>query len=73
MFGSDQERALQQAATAAVQLSARGFDSTGGERALQLAMVISEVFGAALPDAPLAGRRPYSKAYKRDSAEAGST
>ena len=55
VLGSDQERALRQAATAAVQATADEMSPSGGERAGQLAMVISEVFREPMPDAPLAG------------------
>jgi Tetratricopeptide repeat len=56
VLGSDQERAVRQAAAAAVQLTARELDRTGGERARQLAMVITEVFGEPVPDGPLTGQ-----------------
>ena len=55
VLGSDQERALRRAATAAVQATADQMSSSGGERAEQLAMVISEVFREPMPDAPPAG------------------
>ena len=55
VLGSDQERALRRAATAAVQATADEMSSSGGERAEQLAMVISEVFREPMPDAPPAG------------------
>ena len=55
MLGSDQERALRQAATAAVQLTARELDPAGGDQAGQLAMVITEIFGVPVPGGPLAG------------------
>ena len=41
---SDHERALRQAATAAVQLTATELRPDGGERAEELAMVVSHVF-----------------------------
>jgi len=56
VLGSDQERALRQAATAAVQLTAGELDRAGGEQAGQVAMVISEVFGEPMSDAPLTGQ-----------------
>ena len=55
VLGSDQERALRQAATAAVQATADEMSPSGSEQAGQLAMVISEVFHEPLPGAPLAG------------------
>ena len=55
VLGSDQERALRQAATAAVQDTADEMSPSGGEQAGQIAMVISEVFREPMPDAPLAG------------------
>jgi predicted negative regulator of RcsB-dependent stress response len=54
MLGSDQERALRKAATAAVQDIAAEM-SPSVAQAGQLAMVISEVFREPMPDAPLAG------------------
>jgi tetratricopeptide (TPR) repeat protein len=53
-LGTDQERALRRAATTAVKLTARDLRPQGGERAEELAMVVSEVFRAPVPDAPLA-------------------
>ena len=53
VLGSDQERALRKAATAAVQDTAAEM-SPSVEQAGQLAMVISEVFREPVPDAPLA-------------------
>jgi hypothetical protein len=55
VLGSEQERALRQAATAAVQATAGEMSPSGGEQAVQLAMVIGEVFHEPLPDVPLAG------------------
>ena len=55
VLGSEQERALRQAATAAVQLTARELDPSGGAQAGQLEMVVSEVFEP-VPDGPLAGQ-----------------
>jgi tetratricopeptide (TPR) repeat protein len=54
-LGSDQERALRQAATAAIQDTSAHLDPLGGEQAEHVAMVIAEVFrdpkpGAALTD-----------------------
>src|SRR5690348_16825144 len=56
VLGSDQERALRQAATAAVQLTAVQLVPSGGQRAEQLAMVVSEVFREPVPEASLAGQ-----------------
>jgi hypothetical protein len=56
VLGSDQERALRQAASAAVQLTASELDLSGGEQTGQLAMVLSEVFGEPMPSTPLAGQ-----------------
>jgi hypothetical protein len=47
-LGSEQQRALQQAATAAVQRTAEDISAFGGEQA-EVAMVISEVFREAIP------------------------
>ena len=55
VLGDAQERALQQAAIAAVQDTAGELSPSDGQRAGQIAMVISEVFRAPVPDAPLAG------------------
>ena len=55
MLGSEQERALRQAADAAVWATAEEMSPSGGEQAGQVAMVISEVFRDPAPDAPLAG------------------
>ena len=44
VVGSDQERALRQAATAAVQATAEVLSPSDAERTAQIAMVISEVF-----------------------------
>ena len=55
VVGSDQQRALRQAAIAAVQDTAEEMSPSGSEEAGQLAMVISEVFREPMPDARLAG------------------
>ena len=55
VLGDAQERALQQAAIAAVRDTADELSPSDGQRAGQIAMVISEVFHAPVPDAPLAG------------------
>jgi hypothetical protein len=51
VLGSEQERALRRAGTAAVQLTADELRPEGGERAEELAMVVSQVFGEALAGA----------------------
>jgi len=56
VLGSDQERALRQAATAAIESAAAQLAPSGGEQAEQLAMVVSEVFGEPVPGAALAGQ-----------------
>jgi hypothetical protein len=53
--GSDQERALRQAADAAVQACAVAAIPAGSDGAEQLALVIGEVFSAAVPDARMDG------------------
>jgi hypothetical protein len=53
VLGDEQERALRQAATAAVQDAAGDLCPGDGERAEHLAMVISQVFLTAEPGAPL--------------------
>ena len=54
VLGSEQERALRQAATAAIHLTAGELASAGGGQAGQLVMVVSEVFREPMLDAPLA-------------------
>jgi hypothetical protein len=55
VLGSEQERTLRRAADAAVWATAAELSPSGGEQAGQAAMVISEVFRAPVPGAPLAG------------------
>jgi tetratricopeptide (TPR) repeat protein len=55
VLGSDQERALRQAATAAIEATAAQLAPAGGERAGQLAMVVGEVFRGS-PGVALAGQ-----------------
>ena len=55
VLGDAQERALRQAAAAAVQGVAGELSSSDGQRAGQIAMVVYEVFRGPVPDAPLAG------------------
>jgi hypothetical protein len=49
----EQERALRRAAAAAVELTAGDLRPDGGERAEELAMVVSEVFRDPVPDPPM--------------------
>ena len=56
VFGPEQERALRRAADAAVWATAEEMSPSGSEQTEQVAMVINEVFGGPVPDAPLAGR-----------------
>ena len=55
VLGSEQERVLRQAAAAAIESTAMELDPSGGGQEGQLAMVVSEVFRAPAPDAPIAG------------------
>jgi hypothetical protein len=52
VFGTDRQRALNQAATAAVRLTAEELCSGDSEQAEQLAMVISQVFNEPIPELP---------------------
>jgi hypothetical protein len=54
LLGDDQKRALQSAATAAIQRTAEDLHPDDVEQARQLAMVVSEVFSESLRVAPLA-------------------
>ena len=56
VLGSDQERALRQAATAAVKLTAEELRPERGQQAEDLAMVVSEVFKPSVPEAPTSGQ-----------------
>ena len=56
VLGSEQERALGRAATAAVQRTAAQLASSDGQQAEQLAMVIGEVFGGPASASGLAGQ-----------------
>jgi hypothetical protein len=56
VLGSDQERALRQAATAAIEFTAGQLAPSGGEQAEQVAMVVGEVFGDPVPGAALTGQ-----------------
>jgi len=55
VLSSEQERALRRAADAAVWATAEEMSPSGSGQAGQVAMVISEVFRAPVPGAPLAG------------------
>ena len=54
VLGTDQQRALRQAAVAAVERTAEELAPSGGEQAEQLAMVVGEVFREPTPDAAVA-------------------
>ena len=54
VLGSEQERALRRAATAAIESTAAELAPSGGEQAGQLAMVVGEVFRDPAPDARVA-------------------
>ena len=56
VLGTDQERALRRAATAAVELTAEELRPEGGERAEELARIVGQVFSKPVPDAPVAGQ-----------------
>ena len=56
VLGSDQERALRRAASAAVQLTAQELCPDDDEQAEQLAMVISQVFSGPVLSAPVGGQ-----------------
>jgi hypothetical protein len=56
VLGTDQERALRQAATAAIQLAVREVRPKNDEQAEMLAMVVNEVFQAPAPEALFAGQ-----------------
>ena len=55
VLGTDQERALRSAATAAVRLTAEKLRPDDEEQASQLALVVSQVFSEPAPSAPLSG------------------
>jgi hypothetical protein len=64
LVGDEQERALRQAATAAVQGTADALCAGDQERADEQAMVISQVFGAVMPQAPLRGHQTLLEALQ---------
>jgi len=63
-LGSDQKRALRQAATAAVERIAAELRPQGGERAEELALVVSQVFGEPLADVPQPGQATLLEALR---------
>ena len=69
VLGSDQERALQRAAAAAIEATAAELDPSGSDRAGQLAMVVSEVFRDPAPDARVAGQATLLEALQAGIAE----
>jgi tetratricopeptide (TPR) repeat protein len=69
VLGNEQERALRQAATAAVQLTAEEICAEGGERAEELAIVISHVFSEPLPRGSLAAQATLLQAFQAGIAE----
>jgi cellulose synthase operon protein C len=64
VLGTEQERALRRAATAAVQLTAVELRPDGGEQAEELAMVVSEVFSQPLPGLSLSGQATLMEALQ---------
>ena len=64
LLGDEQERALRQAATAAVQDAADDLCAGDEQRAGHQAMVISQVFGVVVPDAPLRDHRTLLEALQ---------
>ena len=64
LVGDEQQRALRQAATAAVQSTAGDLCAGNEERAEEQAMVISQVFGAVMPPAPLRDHRTLLEALQ---------
>lgn len=69
VLGSDQERALRQAATAAIESTATGLDPSGGGQTGQLAMVVSEVFREPSAGAALAGQATLLEALQAGIAQ----
>jgi hypothetical protein len=57
VVGTEQERALRQVATAAVELTAQDLRPEGGQRAEDLARVISQVFNTPLPEMAVSNER----------------
>ena len=69
VLGTEQQRALRQAATAAIESTASELAPSRGERREQLAMVVSEVFRQSAPDAALAGQATLLEALQAGIAE----
>ena len=69
VLGTDQERALRQAAAAAVDRTARELGSADRDQAEQLALVVSQVFGEPVPGEPLAGHETVLQALQAGIAE----
>jgi WD40 repeat protein len=64
VFGTDQNRALRSAATAAVRLTAKQLRPEDDEQAEHLALVMSQVFSEPVPSAPLAGHETVLEALQ---------
>jgi hypothetical protein len=69
VLGRDQERALRQAATAAIESTATELGPWGDDQAAQLAMVVSEVFRGPPPEVALAGQATLLEALQTAVAE----
>ena len=69
VLGSDQERALRQAATAAIESTSTELDPSGGGQAGQLAMVVSEVFREPSAGTALAGQATLLEALQAGIAQ----
>jgi tetratricopeptide (TPR) repeat protein len=68
VLGSEQQRALRQAATAAVEFTAAEFCPDGGKRAQELAMVVSQVFRVPVPGASMTGQETLLEALQAEIA-----
>jgi hypothetical protein len=64
VLGTDQERALRSAATAAVEEVAKELHPDDAEQAEHVALVISQIFSAPVPTAPLAGHQTMLEALQ---------
>jgi hypothetical protein len=64
VLGTDQERALRGAAAAAVRLTAEELRPGDDEQTEHVALVISQVFGEPVPDAPLTGHETVVEAMQ---------
>ncbi len=69
VLGTEQERALRSAATAAVQLTAVELRPDDDEHAEHVAMVINQVFSEPIPDAPFAKHTTVLEALQANIAE----